>query len=190
MEFSNRLKGNFSETLLQTLLEDAGYRIIAIGIEKILREVKPLNVQEYVGLHLPETIRHLPDFFVADRDLTQWWMVEVKYRHRWSVDTRIGLEDEFAKTLRSIPSVHALISIGTPGQQNEENPSAWFRVAPLEQGADGTVCIRYPSRSLEPFRSAEWSSIPRIQDVFSRVGERWPDQTLRKALKAIQGLRG
>ena len=188
MEFSNRIKGTVSEALLQAILEDAGYRIIALGVEEILREVKPLRVQQYVELNLPEVVCRLPDFFVADRDLTQWWLMEVKYRRRWE-QARIDLESELVSQLRHFSPLHVLICVAESGQTNESNPPAWFRIATLELDASNRVAIRYPSGSLGLLREADWHTLHRVQDIFVQVGDRWPEQTLRKAKMVMQSLR-
>ena len=44
MKFENRLKGNVTQTLISSLLEDAGYRIVPLGVEEVARSSRS-NVQ-------------------------------------------------------------------------------------------------------------------------------------------------
>ena len=54
MQYINRLKGAVTQTLLKSLLEDAGYRIVPLGIEEVIREVKVLT---------PKKSTETPGFF-------------------------------------------------------------------------------------------------------------------------------
>ena len=94
MEFRNRLKGNVAQTLFETLLGDVNYRIVPLGIEEIIREVRNLDSKAYINLGLSQTLRKLPDFFVALPDFQKTYLVEVKYRKNWSdsVRDRLGKE--------------------------------------------------------------------------------------------------
>lgn len=80
MDYKNRLKGAITQVLLKSLLEDAGYRIVPLGIEEVLRELSSLEQEHYKQLNLPPALRKLPDFFVADMEFKKTYLVEVKYR--------------------------------------------------------------------------------------------------------------
>lgn len=69
MEYSNRLKGSVTQALLKSLLADAGYRVVPLGIEEAIREVTSLDKERYSALELPSVLRKMPDFFIADREL-------------------------------------------------------------------------------------------------------------------------
>lgn len=75
-----------SEGIVKAILEDAHYRVIDSGIEKVLRELSCLPNQEYARLAYPEAMSRLPDFTVMDRTQSSKYLVEVKYRNTWSVD--------------------------------------------------------------------------------------------------------
>lgn len=86
MEFDNRIKKEMTEGIVRAILEDAGYRVIDSGIEKVLRELSCMSSLEYTQLHFPQVYSSLPDFTVMDRQRqqTQKFLVEVKYRRQWS----------------------------------------------------------------------------------------------------------
>ena len=88
MEYRNRLKGALTQALLKSLLADAGYRIVPLGVEEIIREVTVLDREKYLKLGLPTILREIPDFFVADASMDSYWLVEVKYRRAWNEQTR------------------------------------------------------------------------------------------------------
>jgi len=51
--------GVVTQTLLKALLERGGYRVTRLGIEELFAEVKHLDLQQYLGLHLPLQLRFI-----------------------------------------------------------------------------------------------------------------------------------
>ncbi|WP_104565282.1 hypothetical protein [Ralstonia mannitolilytica] len=50
MDFENRIKKEMTEGIVKAILEDAGYRVIDSGIEKIIRELSCMSSFEYAKL--------------------------------------------------------------------------------------------------------------------------------------------
>ncbi len=84
MKFDDRIKRELTEGVFRALMEDAGYRVIDTGIEKVLRELCCLRKDEYEALQMPSNIRFLPDFTVLDRQQTERFFVDVKFRSQWA----------------------------------------------------------------------------------------------------------
>lgn len=84
IKFSDRIKKEMTEGIVRAILEDAHYRVIDSGIEKVLRELSCLSAVEYKKLGYPDAMSNLPDFTVMNRDQTTKQLVEVKYRSNWS----------------------------------------------------------------------------------------------------------
>lgn len=53
MSFTSRIKKEMTEGIVRAILEDAQYRVIDSGIEKVLRELSCLTSAEYGGSWLP-----------------------------------------------------------------------------------------------------------------------------------------
>jgi len=130
MEYTRRLKGAITQTLLKSLLEDAGYRIIPLGIEEIIREIKVLSKKQYLSLGLPKNLRKLPDFFVADRKISKVWLLEIKYRKSWNPTTRKILEPGLKQQVKEWNPLYVMLFLGEP-YKNKESPIYSMRVARL-----------------------------------------------------------
>ena len=89
-----------TQTLVKALLEDAGYRTIPLGVEEVIREVSVLSPIDYSGLELPTVFRKMPDFFVADEDISKAWLVEVKYRKVWDDEVRRKLGEQIFEQVK------------------------------------------------------------------------------------------
>ncbi|KVG66125.1 hypothetical protein [Burkholderia pseudomultivorans] len=89
MDFENRIKKEMTEGIVKAILEDAGYRVIDSGIEKIIRELSCLPSFEYAKLAYPDAMSRLPDFTVMTKDQDEKYSVQLKYeddrvwRHYW-----------------------------------------------------------------------------------------------------------
>jgi hypothetical protein len=85
MNFEGRVAKEMTEGIVKAILEDAGYRVIDSGIEKLIRELSCLSNLEYGALNYPAAMRRLPDFTVMNREQTEKFLVEVKYRSQWGM---------------------------------------------------------------------------------------------------------
>ncbi|MBA2797220.1 hypothetical protein H1I79_01890 [Aeromonas veronii] len=80
-EFSRSIKGSLTEQVFQCLLEDVGYKVIQIGIEESIKEIKAVsesNQDLYYKTH--KGLRTLPDFLVMDENENASFLVEIKFR--------------------------------------------------------------------------------------------------------------
>lgn len=105
MDFASRIKKEMSEGIVRALLEDAGYRVIDTGIEKVIRELCCLNSAEYSSLEYPDAMRSSPDFVVMDKEQTEKQLVEVKYRRTWDVEILEEVRDQ-VKAYRELTLVY------------------------------------------------------------------------------------
>ena len=197
MDFKNRLKGTVTQTLLKALLEDAGYRVVPLGIEGVIREVTALPIQSYAALGLSLTLRKLPDFFVADATLKEHWLVEVKYRKQWDAETRKALGKELSEQVAQWQPVLLVVFLGTPITEGNDTPAASFRVVRLLKDDTGLHTIQewtdFLSNEAHQRRvewgQIEWGTFTRFQDEFVDVTARWGDATLIKVASLLPGLK-
>ncbi|CAJ0736137.1 hypothetical protein [Ralstonia mannitolilytica] len=59
MDFENRIKKEMTEGIVKAILEDAGYRVIDSGIEKVIRELSCMSSFEYAKLAYPDAMSRL-----------------------------------------------------------------------------------------------------------------------------------
>lgn len=192
MNYSSRLRGTVTQTLVKTLLEDAGYRIVPLGIEEVVREVKLLGEKEYQGLRLPTVLRHLPDFLVTDAAMKESWLVEVKYRNGWDKIAKSKLATGLKRQIKSWGPVNVLILLGEPHDQRPD-PAALLRIPKLELENDELVFLPWepngkPATAKKMWIEADWQEFPRLQQVFPRVTQQWEAQTLRKTAMVLGSL--
>jgi len=69
IELSERIKHQVAKGLVKAILQHAGYRVVNCGMEHIFREVSVLDDDEYKALGLAGSLRRMPDFLVADREM-------------------------------------------------------------------------------------------------------------------------
>jgi hypothetical protein len=73
------LSGHLVATVIDVLLVDAGYQVILLGIERVVRELRNADAERFRAI-APLRLRSMPDFFVIDPDSPQGWLTEVKFR--------------------------------------------------------------------------------------------------------------
>lgn len=182
MEYSSRLKGSVTQALLKSLLADAGYRVVPLGIEEAIREVTSLDKERYSALELPSVLREMPDFFVADRELKESWLVEVKFRNEWNDEVRRFLGAQLRDQVQVWSPLHVIVFLGTPAKRRDSYPSAWMGVAKLSI-RDAQLVVAGESGANEcRWDEIKWSSFARIQKVFPKLDERekWDQRTLER----------
>ena len=202
MEFKNRLKGKVTETLIEALLEAAGYRIIPLGVEEVVREVTTLNYEEYKALNLSKNLRSLPDFLVTDSNMSKNWLVEVKYRKAWNDNTASSLASDLADQVSTWGPLQLVVFLsGSDGSVSI--PSSIVRTTKLVM-SDGKVCVHKREAQYEgsgfdakvighedkyyPLENIKWGSLSRVQDVFSQLGKHYDESTITKSASLVKGL--
>lgn len=188
MEFSNRLKGAVTQSLVRSLLTDAGITVVPLGVEESLREVSDLPLDQYLALNLPVPLRTLPDFFALNRERDQSWLIEVKFRARWDGEVRRLLGEGLLAQVRTWSPLYLILFFGNTPSQYPASPSSWVRAARLEIVGDALCVVR--SGEVYPWDNLNWLDLPRIQDVFPRLNdaERWANAVLDATLKVSKGL--
>jgi len=197
MDFKNRLKGSVTQTLVETLLEDVQYRIVPLGIEEVVREVSCLDRGQYMALGLPDTLRKLPDFFIAKKDLSKTWLVEVKYCNKWNDEVKRSLGEQLIEQVKLWSPMHLVLFIGEPARRND-TPASYLAVGKLgvqnevlgvwHKMYQGAPLISEFSETFIPWSEVTWDSFTRFQDAFYEVSDRREEGTLFKAIEIMRSL--
>jgi hypothetical protein len=160
------LSGHLAATVIEVLLVDAGYQVVPLGVERIIRELRTADAERFRGV-APPRLRCLPDFFVIDPDSNQGSLVEVKFRryvHSKLVEDMSAVQEHWAPLL-------LVLAVAEP-------PEEWtgtvrhlrlFKIEPKAQLTRGFFT----------------SHGARMQDIFSRLTPKWPDATIRQAQDVI-----
>ncbi len=190
MDFRNRLKGSVTQTLVKALLEDAGYRTIPLGVEEVIREVSVLPRPDYLDLELPNVLRKMPDFFVADQDISNAWLVEVKYRKEWNDEARRNLGKQIREQVKVWKPLFLTVFLGNSFRPGNDSPVHSIGVMKLTYERRGIVCIMGEEETRKDWSEVTWSDFSRFQDVFRDVTSEWKNQTIMQALRILRSLRG
>ncbi|HEX7732610.1 MAG TPA: hypothetical protein VF415_08185 [Rhodanobacter sp.] len=159
MSFSNRIKKEMTEGIVRAILEDAHYRVIDSGIEKVLRELSCLSGAEYGALGYPDAMSHLPDFTVMNREQTTKQLVEVKYRSAWDKD----LFEEVREQVRIFGEI-VLISVNAKAEDPNGygHPSRFLRCCGLK--IDGGTYMVHLNRKEGDAIVPEWRPVSGLKD--------------------------
>lgn len=186
MEYSSRLKGGITQTLIKSMLTDAGYKVVPLGVEEVIREVTTLDHVKYKQLNLPEVLRKMPDFFVSDSESTKCWLVEVKYRKKWEPTVKKKLGEALKNQARLWGSIYVIILLGTPvdGKRNDM-PFAWVGVAKVFVESEQLKVHTSDGESIL-WDKLQWKQgqMQRIQDVFEVLNTptKWDESIVMKTL--------
>ena len=160
------LSGHLVATVIDVLLVDAGYQVIPLGIERVVRELRNADVDRFLQI-APPRLRAMPDFFVIDPENPLGWLTEVKYRGY----LHPNLVDDIGAAQEHWAPFHLVLAVAKP-------PDEWT----------GTVKHLRVFR-IEPDTRLNTSFFTsrgeRIQDVFTRLTPKWPDATILQAQEVI-----
>lgn len=168
MTIENFYKGHSVESIFETLLTDSGYHVAYLGIEKIIRELRPLSQDEYVEItNKFEELKSLPDLVVLDLDENpKMFPTEIKYR--------TNLTQSLSRDIEKIkPRPFCLILVITG-----EEP--WGKEGVIHHIKAFT--IKKETQLNKDFFLEEYE---RIQDIFPKLSKEYDRGTIEKAENQI-----
>ena len=201
MKFEDRVAKEMTEGMVKAILEEAGYRVIDSGIEDVIRELSCLSGLEYGLLRYPKAMTRLPDFTVMNREQTEKFLVEVKYRSQWGKSLIVSVAEQV-----QLLGEMVLVSINSAPQTstNYQFPSTYLRCCRLRY-LDGQydIQLKYEDangwnhywRSVDELMAQDypddklWWGMSPLEKVFTRLSED-PVDTRRVLFSAIQALSG
>jgi hypothetical protein len=166
IEFADTVKAQITQALLSTLLERGGYRVTRLGIEELFGEIKFKQLEEYQALKLPMQLRYLPDLLVASHELTEAFLVEVKFRRRFDERTAQAVFKKLERQRHFWPESYAVIMISEPSDKPARFHQDYIRVLPPGQTA------MLVDQSCDPCR--RWWRLPPLHRVFRKLGASQP----------------
>lgn len=180
IDFARRMKGAVTQTLVKSLLEDAGYRVVPLGIEEVIRELSSIDQPQYLNLNLPQSLRSLPDFLVADTSITRTWLVEVKYRRRWDSAAIESLRAKLTEQALPWGPLFLLLFLGehSGGIDTPANRCGIFQI----KNEAGNLLYKspYAPHDWYPWQNAEWRFTSRLTTIFDMLTGRVGDRTIQK----------
>jgi hypothetical protein len=172
LNFASILKGRVAESVLTALLERSGYRVTRLGVEVLFDEVKHLDLQQYQRLNLPDQLRSLPDLLVADAEVENAYLVEVKFRKRFDAETARELCGTLKRQRQHWPEAYAVIMLSEPMVRDGRFPQDYLRILPLEL-ADKLVNPFYNPRSTGGLSVTEAAWVQSQPDEVLRMTAVW-----------------
>jgi hypothetical protein len=218
MEFRNRLKGKLIQALMESLLTDVGYKVIPLGIEEVVREVKGLDKVTYLNLKLSPNLRCLPDFLIADKTMQEQRLVEVKYRKKWNLKTKQSLHRSLLEQTKVWQPLYLVVFLGNPSTPEDPNPSGRIGIGKLvfrddtllmacrylTDEEDSLYSGKYGRIKLEdqsplslgyswyeyqiPWIDIEWKHFKRLQDEFQDLRQGWMQSTLHQSAFIVESI--
>jgi hypothetical protein len=152
INFVNLVKGQITQAVVSVLFEQWRYRVSRLGIEEVFGEVKHVDLAQYRRLNLPIQLRMLPDLLVASIDMTEAFLVEVKFRKELDEETANGLHAALTEQRRHWPQSYALLIIAEPFTKGGRFHQDYMRVV-LPDGSvrqDAHICFRQPPSLIAP----------------------------------------
>jgi hypothetical protein len=196
VKFEDRIKKEMTEGIVRAILEQAGYRVIDSGIEKFYRELSCLSANEYSNLAYPSALRKLPDFTVMDKNQTEKYLVEVKYRSDWNVSVFSDALDQ-VKLFGEIVLVSIYANAPDPNEYN--SPARFIRCCRVRYLNDRheiqvNEFSKKTSLTWKPLSElsdnpALWWAMPKLYEVFSLIEKDSKQiKTFEAAINAISGI--
>jgi hypothetical protein len=188
MEIKSRLKGAVTQSLFRAMLTDAGLSVVPLGIEEVIREVSDLDKESYRSLDLPMQLRTLPDFFVANADRSQSWLVEVKFRKTWNPKVRKELLDTLSRQASHWSPLYLVLFWGETPSKFPELPSSWIKAVKIYWKDDNLWIDTGKSQKL--WIESDWRDFQSIQDIFPQLNTRkaWDSKVLNLTIEVAKGL--
>ena len=149
-----------TQTLLVALFERGGYRVTRLGIEELLAEVKHIDLQQYLRLNLPLQLRYLPDLMVVELDMTNAFLVEVKFRRRFDQEAAESLHHELGKQRERWPQSYAVVMLAEAFECEATYHQDYIRV--LRPGETDLLVDTQLSLA------QRWEKLHHLQRVFKR----------------------
>ncbi|WP_254170748.1 hypothetical protein [Ralstonia sp. B265] len=186
-----------TEGIVKAILEDAGYRVIDSGIEKVIRELSCMSSFEYAKLAYPDAMSRLPDFTVMTKDQDDKFLVEVKYRSKWGKD----LFEEIRPQVEIFGEL-VLVSINAdpPNHKGLYYPSTYLRCCRVRyQDEKYSVQLKYEDDQVwrhywkavdELKEDSLWWAMSQLDKVFPLLKDRKLDaqNSIDSAIKALSGI--
>ncbi len=197
LTFEASVKGGVTEALTAALLRSVGYRVIPLGIEHSVQELRAIADQDLDAyLSVNEALRKLPDFLVLDLQAQPPWVpmfVEVKFRASHNALQIDGdLQQAVALQADTWGSVCLIVFLGDPfhvdGGNFIDTPTNSCRVFQVIKTGDGAAMLL----SLRPGHEGEriavadihWMHGVPLQVLFTRLAgaETTQAETIRRAV--------
>jgi hypothetical protein len=68
-----------------------------LAVEKLFADVIYLDQNKYLALDLPESLRRLPDLLIPDTDTNKTFLLEVKFRKKFTESSAQGLYEKLKR---------------------------------------------------------------------------------------------
>lgn len=160
MNIVTEAKGQFGQMLVATLLEHAGYRVLRLGVEETVSEVKAGLARQEGSLNLPEQLRSVPDFLIVDVETGVARMVEVKFRRCFDDNTAMELGSTLSLQAKWWPEAVTVVITPNPPSGAGSQYQDYLRVIePKDVG------------ELRSFGNpgAKWQALRTLGSYFTRV---------------------
>lgn len=203
LTFEASVKGGVTEALTAALLCSVGYRVIPLGIEHSVQELRAIADHDLAAyLDVNEALRKLPDFLVLDLQAQPPWVpkfVEVKFRASHNaLRGDHNLQQAVELQAATWGNVYLIVFLGDPfrvdGGDFMDTPTNSCRVFQIVKTGDGEAMLSSLRRGHEGERIAtrdiHWMHGVPLQALFTRLAEAEMAQaeTIRRAVSIARAV--
>lgn len=180
MDFERRLKGYIAETLVESLLTDAGYKVLRIGLEKRVLDHPSLTVNDDYTI-VPKAIRTMPDFMVLGDERPH--VVEIKYRGDWR-SARGDLAEKIGTQLELYPGMKVVVCCG----RGDPDGHARHHLKVLSPVLLNGVVHHRSGKDASPLGETEWAHLTNLTAAFPKLRDTKASGTLVRAARVLADL--
>lgn len=195
MSFASRIKKEMTEGIVRAIFENAQFRVIESGIEKVFRELAHMSEEDYMKLSYPDAMRLAPDLTIMNSEQTEKHLVEVKYRRVWNKDLLLSVQDQ-VKLFKNIVLVS--INANPPNKYDRYYSATYLRGCRMKYENDD-IWVELRRGGKRPWKKLNqieddvdslWWAMSPLEEIFPVLSNK-DDKTekiLDDAIKALEGI--
>lgn len=202
-DFKPSVKGKVAEALFAAMLEDCGYKVISIGVEHSIKELKELTNYDPSGYHAsPVALRKLPDFIVLDllSSSQKSFFVEIKFRKNAdAIKNDSKLWDALLIQVNTWKNVCVVFFLGNPFNagtlfHDESAATNSCRVFELTEKDDKVHIVaannvsEYYSDELVPSDKFYWANGYALEKYFCRLQDKKEQETIKRSVSIMRSV--
>lgn len=189
----SRIKGAIALEIVSAILLDAGFRILRLGVEELIPSIKTASQNAYRKLDLSRTLTSTPDLLVIAPREEGSVVTEVKFRARWTAETRARLFETAAlvEQVRRWGPMYLVVAVAGVAK-SRSTLSDHLRVMAVRYDAKTRQIVFFRTidgkEVVTPAADAAWQDLITLPHAFTGISEDVLSSIDNAALRALRAL--
>lgn len=189
----SRIKGAIALEIVSAILLDAGFRILRLGVEELIPSIKTASQNAYRKLDLSRTLTSTPDLLVIAPGEEGSVVTEVKFRARWTAETRERLFETAAlvEQVRRWGPMYLVIAVAGVAK-SRSTLSDHLRVMAVRYDAETRQIVFFRTidgkEMVTPAADAAWQDLITLPHAFTGISGEVLSSIDNAALRALRAL--